>query len=220
MTDNAVTPNTASASQTVKMSLAGILLEIKRLDERILKASSNKPFISLEYAHRFMPARQDKFKAYQANWQSAIDLIKRQETLRGQLAQANATTDVVIAGQKMTIAQAIKLKESIRHYDFLLQNAARQLSKAQLEYQTAKSRLDSDAQQLRISRSSGEGVMSQEQIDSETKDLFQQNEKDLVDPVDLEKEIEKYQTWVMEFRDNVDLVLNAANVTTHIDVPM
>ncbi|MFS0576896.1 hypothetical protein AB1K83_14750 [Sporosarcina sp. 179-K 3D1 HS] len=108
---------------TRTMSIHRALSELKTLNDRIAKAIREADFIATDRksAQKFNGLSIDEYeKTIQAGFDKAVSLIERRNRIKDAIVQSNAVTEVVVAGETMTVAKAIERKTSIQNEENLL----------------------------------------------------------------------------------------------------
>jgi cupin superfamily acireductone dioxygenase involved in methionine salvage len=133
---------------------------------------------------------------------------------------SNAVTKVTIADVEMTVADAIERKTSIVYEQTLLNTLKRQTmnskSTVATENQKVEIRLDQQLNQMfgndNVSAKTSEGAIAY------AKEFRNQNEFELIDPLSIDKEIEKLEKGIDDFLSEVDYVLSTSNALTEIEI--
>ncbi|MEK1828830.1 hypothetical protein AAAC51_06675 [Priestia megaterium] len=132
---------------------------------------------------------------------------------------ANATTNVTIAGDEMTIAEVIDQKDFIMYKQSLLQELERQQSlNIQLMERAAMDmevRLD---KRLESDFGSKDRKNYADEIEEVTNKFKNRNQPNIIDPISIRSEIEELRTEIDKFLVEVDSVLSEANATTMIEL--
>lgn len=101
---------------TNEMTITRALAELKLLDKRINRTINEASFGGLTVGKKisagFNNAEEIESRA-KSDLQSVQDLIKRRNDVKSAIVVSNATTEVEIAGVRMTVAEAIERKTSI-----------------------------------------------------------------------------------------------------------
>lgn len=204
----------------MQITVTKALTELKKLDKQISKLTQQGQFI--------LTATRDKVsgftnvdeaaKSVQSNYNKIVDLQKRRANIKAKLTASNAVTKVTIAGQEMTVAEAIERKSSIQQDVDLLGVLKKQFNSAvttQVRHeQTVQAEIDRKVEQVfgnakKIDSNDGTYKAIQEQV-------LSSNKFELVDPLSLASVIEKLEDSIDEFRANVDVELSVSNATTSI----
>lgn len=204
-------------SQQITVTRA--LAQVKALNDRINRATS-QAFVTTTTGgkHESGKAVQEVEVALKSNLQSVVDLIAQRAALKGAIVRSNATTQVVIADVKMTVAEAIERKTSILLDKTLLAHLNSQLTQNQSKAERAnvlnQARLDQQIQTLL----GKDRKLDDSEVSSLTELFNKQNRSEVVDPNDLSKVIEKLTSDINAFDEEVDYALSEINAVTKITV--
>lgn len=98
---------------TERMNVHKALCELKILDERIRKAIQECKIVEMKKVAANMVGSQniEDFKATErANYDKAVDLMRRRTAIKRAVVLSNAVTKVVVCGEEYTVAEAIEMK--------------------------------------------------------------------------------------------------------------
>lgn len=207
----------------MKMTLTRALAELKMLDKRIEKTINEGQYIAYEIGNKGIKGFQqkDEFITYaKGQYDSALKLIDNRKKIKAALVKANAVTVVEIAGESMTLAEAIERRNSINHEAVLLRVLSQQFTKVtnkvELENISVQERLDN----LLESQFGKDGKTKND----DTKDLIDlyntKHAAKIVDPIGLRNVIQKYQDKYDQFSTEVDFILSETNAKTEIEVQL
>lgn len=204
----------------MEMSLTRVLNEIKLLDKKIQQASV-QPFLMFSVGGK--PATgyesiKDMENLTEANYNSVTDLISRRNKLKGLLTAANATTQVTIAGEKMTIAQAIDRKSSISLEVNLLNQMNAQLSNNVNIVENGNVQVQQNVDRLLEASFGRDKKITEAESEAITKPYESKHKIKLVDKINIRDKINKLSSKIEDFQNEVDFVLSEANAKTTIDV--
>lgn len=197
-----------------KISITRALVELKTLDSRIQKKIDSSLFVSFR-GQFYQPP--DSINDAASCYQSINDLIKHRTNLKSAIISSNASTQVTICGQTITVAEAIETKSSIKHKKNLLGvlkaqygDAIRKVeninakARQDLEYKTSRDAVDKDKQQMSLEEFSNTYI--------------KMHGAELFDPLKLNQKIEELESYITQFEQEVDYVLSEKNATTFIEV--
>lgn len=199
------------------------LNEVKLYDSKISRALRTAKFASIEEKGSVRNANKtvaDFKKDAQGSYDSVMALIKNRDTIKQAIILSNATTEVTIAGETMTVAEAIERKTSIANESALQRKMEQDLSYAQDEVQMINRNIDLDAQRVIDKALDGKSK------DNDTKELVENIQKQydsrkakvLEGVKDLQKKTVDLGEKIAQFRSDVDFVLTTSNCTTTIEV--
>lgn len=208
----------------MEMSITRALAELKLLDKRIQKeinATTNigmtiggKPMTGFSSVKEF----EDKVKS---NYQSVKDLIARRQKIKNAIVKSNAETFVTIAGNEMTVAEAIEYKSSIDYKKHLLNKLEDDYRRITVKYEqeseNVKIRLDKFLESS-FGKEFDKKKDEAERIKESSDGFMRLNEPKLVDPLDIKKQIEELSKHIDEFESEVDFTLSESNTITKITI--
>lgn len=204
----------------MKMSLTRVLNEIKVLDSRIEKAS-HMPLVMLSVGGKpttTYNSIKDMENEIKSNYDSVTDLIARRNKLKSLLVKANATTEVEIAGEKMTIAQAIDRKTSIKLEKSLLNQMITQFNNANQVIQR-NNNLMQEKIDMMLQTAAGSGSKLTEEASKGISEPYKKNhETTLVDKINIRDKINTMEEKIERFESEVDFCLSEINAKTEIEV--
>jgi regulator of extracellular matrix RemA (YlzA/DUF370 family) len=204
---------------TVTDALAELTLLEKRIDSARAALDNNTLIAVVEVGQ--VPigfkSRDDHATKARAALQRVDALIDRRRTIKRAVVISNASTIVSVAGQEMTVAEAIEMKNFITYYGSILNTMVSVYTRTQNEYKKAqaqiKERLDKLAMEVLGKNAASEKYQS-------LADSFLAREGvELLDPTNLAEGIERRQAFVEEFKSTCDRVLSISNARTMIEVP-
>ncbi len=196
-----------------KITLNRALVQLKLNHKKIDKAT-RKVFITYKVGDKV----QDENADPKAALDSVNSLITYGESIKAALVIANATTNVTINDEVMSIAAAIEKKKTILYYKSLLSAMTRQLSYAKSEVDETN-----DNVQIRLDRlleaNFGKDLKARDtEISQITKSFNEVNQAKLLDPIGLEVRIENLSEYIDGFESEVDIVLSEINAVTYIEI--
>ncbi len=206
----------------MKLTLHRALSELKTIDKRIKDTIISLKPVEIYQKDKKIKGHIEKEefeKQAIANFDSIIALIKRKNLIKCAIVLKNATTEVVVNGEKMSIAEAITYKD-------LLQYKKELIDKLHLQFNAVKASLEKNnfevSQQLQknIEAMLGKDNVksSKEDIETLSKPFLSMNEWHLVDPLKVEDKINTLVEEYNKFYSEVDSVLSEANAITTIEI--
>jgi len=194
-----------------KMTITRGLANLKLLDKKIKKAIGNGNYITFKIGQKASMDIDPK-----ASLQKVSDLISRRNTIKTAIMMSNAQTYVTVAGEKMTVVEAIDRKTSIE-LDKLLLLKLRHDREANADHIE-----DVNADMQRRLDRLLESSMGSDTDDKENKAIVESFEKrnkaEAVDALGIDKVIDEMETMIDEFDSEVDLCLSESNSLTSIEV--
>lgn len=206
------------------MSLTRALAEVKLLEKRVAKQSSELQPIAVKVGGKIkqpFQVEETKFKAdVQSAWDSITDLIKRRQKIKRALNKANAETEVTIGDQKMTIAEAIDMKSFIKNQENLLNYLRQEKARSNTQIERINEKVNQGLQKLLEQHFSKEGNARPKQEDMQeiSEPYLKNNQAALVDPINIDEKIKELQKQIDEFILNVDFSLSEINSKTEITI--
>lgn len=200
------------------------LSELKLIDARIKTSinslsaidvfqgrSPNKAMISGKTLAEFEADANSKYK-------SITDLIERRSDIKSAIMRSNSVTEVLIGGTKMTVADAIEFKTVIGYQIELLNRLKVQYSSVRTKIETNRVDLEKKVEAM-ITQSLGTDKKTDKSMyDTIAGPMFDANELKMVDPLQLEKLIEKSEKAIFDFTSEVDFILSESNARTSIEI--
>ncbi|WP_341323381.1 hypothetical protein NSQ62_07875 [Solibacillus sp. FSL H8-0523] len=204
----------------MSLSIAGALVELKLLDKRIEKATNNALFVSIKQGKdvpKLFKNIDEVNATIKASQQSVTDLIKRRNVIKSAIVVSNATTGVTIAGETMTVAEAIERKNSIEYDKALLFSYQRQLA-ASIKL-VDKHNLDvMQRADMMVQTFLGNDKSKASEAESLRSNFLESHSASLVDPIDIKKIINNLELYIDNFEAEVDLVLSTSNAITYLEI--
>lgn len=205
-----------------KISIHKALSELKLLDKRIRKSIEN--FIPL--GAKTKTSKVNNFKSEvdfnkdaKEDYQSILDLIQRRKDLKSAIISSNASTEVVVGGIKMKVAEAIDYKQVIDYRKMLLKNLKYSYSGIKASIEDSNAKVEANALSVAKETLKKDNVkIGDNDAVQFTKPYIEYNEFHLVDPLGAEEQIKKLEEEIDNFEAEVDAVLSESNSLTIIDV--
>jgi len=200
-----------------QMSITQALAELKLLDKRIQKALDHVNWTDVKT--KANPLDVEKFtRTARAEFQSFTDLVKRYDTIKRAVVLSNATTRVRVGTWEGTVAEAIEYKRSIFYKNRLLDVMKLQLLTAKEQFKQQQEAVDARLEKLLHSELGKDVKTSPETITALTNTFRQNNNVELVDPLDLAGRTRELEEEIESFETNVDWVLSETNGKTMIQI--
>lgn len=204
------------------LSITKALVELKTLNKRIEKKTLQLDPIAVSTGDKLperIKSRKDFEEKAKADFQSIRDLIARRAQIKSAVVQSNALTKVTIAGETLTVAEAIERKSSIESEKALQRQLASRFAEGidQVEdyNQSLKGQL---LKLLEATYSKSEAQISKDDHDKVAIPFFKNNEAKIIDPLDAKKLQEDLDEKISAFEDEVDVVLSESNARTDISI--
>lgn len=197
------------------------LTELKTLDDRITRAihegtfcagnkRSNKKIngISLDEYDRVIQGSYDK----------VVGLISRRNLIKSAIVESNAKTHVSVAGDILTVAQAIERKASINYDKALVARMKKDYLMVTGSINKQNEELPKKLETYLTSILGNKDQAKPEEIEEHTKLFMSRNEWDFIDPLKIKSVVDGMEEKIMAFETDVDSVLSESNAVTFIDV--
>ena len=206
-----------------KITVTEGLNELKLYDSKIEKAIDNLKLIGAKKksVDKVGVVNVEKFVVdAKAAHQSIMDLIRNRNTLKAVIVKSNAITYLEIGDKTMTVAEAIERKNSIQYEKDLLLAMKAQYASATVTVNKENTKVDNKVDELIqsfVSRDTTKKFDKNEQTAVEA--LYrEQNEWELVDPLNLFDLMTKLEADIDTFESQVDGKLSLCNATTFIEL--
>ena len=208
-----------------QISVTRALTEVKHLNDRINRATGMQFVGNARGKDTFKvvlgnnQSVADVENIFKQNLQSALDLISRRDLLKRKIVESNSSTKVTVAGETMSVSEAIEKKASIQYKINLLQSLRQQYQQALnvTEQHNAKlyQEIDNAVQQA---YSNDKGKVDAEQYEAVAKPRLQRNEVSVIDSIKAQEVIKKLDEEISAFVSEIDFILSESNAKTLIEV--
>ena len=210
----------------MNITITRALTRIKSIDKLLEKELSDNqtPFVVAIKKDSKIAGFENKesyMTAVKARLQSINALINEKTKLKNAILKSNSVTKVIIAGKEYTVSDAIAMKEIIEKKNLLL-------GKLNGDYAQASFTMDKENERAKVSAENyiinifGSDKTSNknlaDEIETATKAYMDRNSYSLCDPISIKSKINELEKEIIEFRDEVDLVLSESNAKTSIEV--
>ena len=203
-------------------SITRALVELKTLTKRIEKKTLElDPVVALtgDKLPERIKSRKDFEEKAKADFQSISDLISRRALIKSAVVQSNALTQVEIAGEKLTVAEAIERKSSIEFEKSLQRQLAARFTEGVDFVENYNEKLKGQLLKLlEATYSKSEAQISKDDHDKVAIPFFKSNEAKIIDPLGAKALQEKIADQVTAFEDEVDVILSESNARTDITI--
>lgn len=211
--------------ENTKMTIHRALAELKLIDSRIEKGINvvePTGLMQLGKPVNGFYSKEDFEKEVKAKYQSVTDLIDRKNKIKSAIVKANGTTNVVVGGKTMTIADAINFKTVITVKKTLIAQLQRKHNAVKAKFNQENEKINTVALEnakIMIGKQGDDRVKpNDEDVKNIVEPFVKRNEFHLVDPLKVEETVEKLQIEVDEFEVEVDAVLSEINALTEIEI--
>lgn len=153
-----------------------------------------------------------------SDYQSLTDKMARLQGIETALAKHNSESDVEIAGFVYKKSEAIALKQyGMIYYRELLDEMKHQ-------YRTEKSKADIANRNLEeksgkyMAENFGTKEKGTDDYEAERQRWIENNEFEVVDPLNIKQKIDELDKYISDFELNVDTALSISNATNEIEI--
>jgi hypothetical protein len=208
----------------MEMTITRGLAELKLLDSRIASTIGQAQFIDSKKksAVKVTPTQTvDEFNEKAKSTYASIEkLIANRKLIKSAIVESNANTIVEVSGVKMTVADAIERKESVKYEQMFLNQMINNYNQA-----VAKTNRENEKVQVKLDEllvasfgKEGKGKTDANEIEMISKPFLAQNEFEVVDVLKIKDKIEKLQLDIQGFVSEVDYILSESNSVNRISV--
>jgi hypothetical protein len=209
---------------TESMTIHQALVELKTLEKRITTEIRSVVYV-VANKHGNTKIEGIPVKEYSqtvtSHYQKVRDLMRRREAIKRAVVLTNAQTTVAVAGKTYTVAEAIEMKNhGLEGLNLLLMRLTN-------DYTTAKRTADNangDTLERRaddhIKNLFGNSDMkgASEEVRNAREEFIKNQTMELVDPIGIQKEMEKLSEEIVNFQMEVDSALSVSNALTTITI--
>jgi hypothetical protein len=205
-----------------KISITRALVELKTLDKRIQKTLDNLEPVTTLIGNKLEVGIKNKEEFEnntKASYQSLTALVERKRKIKSAVVRSNAITEISVANEKMTVAEAIERKSSIEIEKNIRKKLAgkysdkiKQIEKHNINIQGQIFKL------LQATYSKPESEISKEDYDRIAVPFKENNEAKLVDPLEIKKKLKEIEEQIDQFESEVDIALTESNSRTEIEI--
>lgn len=204
------------------VTITRALSELSLLDARINRAINEAMFITNKKnsSKNVLNGRmtvEEFSKEVKATYQSITDLIERRKRIKELIVESNANTKVIISGVTYTVASAIERKNSIAYEKHLLNKLTSSLATIQRKVEDENQRVENEINQMNLAYMNRESAVSETMLKM-NEEYRQQNQSQVVDPLNLRILIDTLNKSIEDFENEVDFVLSESNSITKIDI--
>ncbi|OKH52244.1 hypothetical protein NIES2101_15595 [Calothrix sp. HK-06] len=209
------------AVMTVTDALAELTLLQKRIDSATT-ALQNDALITVVEVGK-IPTGYRTREEYEVNARAALQrvnaLMERRQLIKRAIVLANASTRVTVAGQEMTVAEAIEMKNFIAYYEKVLATMQSAYNQTRNQYEKAQAKVKERLDKLALEVLGKNEAVNSEQYQALTDSFMAREGVELLDPTNIAREIERRQEFIEDFKSSVDRVLSISNARTNIEIP-
>lgn len=207
-----------------KMTIHRALAELKLIDSKIEKAITliePTGVMQLDKPVNNFYKKEDFESDAKAKLQSVLDLINRKNKIKSAIVSANGVTKVVVAGNEMTIADAINYKAVIGFKKSLIVSLVKKHNSVKSKFLVENEKCHNVALEnakIMIGKQGDDRVKpTDDDVKAIVEPFVKRNELHLVDPLEVEKLALSMQNEIDNFEIEVDAVLSEINAITIIE---
>lgn len=208
-----------------KMTIHRALSELKLIDAKIEKgigAIEPTGLTQMDKPVNGFYKREDFEKSAQSNFDSVTALIERKTKIKSAIVTANGSTNVVVGGKTMTIADAITQKTIIAFKKNLIASLTKKHNAVKAKFMTENEKVNNVALENAKIMIGKQGDGTVKPTDTDVKNIVEpfvkRNEFHLVNPLDVENLVLKLQSEVDSFEADIDAVLSEINAITVVEI--
>jgi hypothetical protein len=206
----------------MKISITRGLSELKVLKNRYEREIRDIKLIGVSVANKMTQpyssyTPSDFENQAKAGFQSLTDLEKRIVQIKTKIDQSNFVTKVKVAGEEMTVLEAIELKNFVDLKETKLLTLKLQLRKAKDSYEEAE-RKNRERIEKNVADQTAAGTKDAA-LEAKIKESIENMYPIvMIDPIKLEEEVKKEEKFLEDFKNEIDFVLSESNSTTYIEI--
>jgi len=206
------------------MSVTRALKELKLLDKRITDGTNVLKICDVtqqKFGNKALGTQitgQEFSLKAKSSFQSLQDLINRRGNIKSAIVLSNANTAVKIGSKTMTVAKAIEEKRFLPVKAHLLQKLMVEIGSVRKLMEQNKAQLDNQITNLVQQNTGKDRKIDKDDYEKIAKPFIEANELHLLDPINVDAEIERLRNEINEFETDVDVSLTETNSRTMISI--
>ena len=206
----------------MKISITRGLSELKVLKNRYEREIRDAKLIGVSVGKKMVSPYtsykpEDFENQAKAGFQSLMDLEKRIIEIKTKIDQSNFITKVKVAGQEMTVLEAIEMKNLVDLKEQRLLLLKQQLKSARNSFEEAEKK-NRERVEKNVADQTAAGTKDAN-LEAEVKESIDRlYPLALIDPIKVEDEIKKEEKFLEDFKGEVDFVLSESNSLTYIEI--
>ena len=212
----------------MKITLNKALRMKKMLDKRIIGAISDNKSIGVIKSGIIVAdtlQNQTEFESsVKSNMQSLTDLIAQRDYLSKSIMEKNMSSSTTINNQTFTLSQLLELNKTISYYELLLKKLKGQYADTVEQYERQLEDVEYEANEMlksRFSTNVEDAKAKKGKDDASALNAYANykalNEPKLIDPIKLGDKLKELESFVEQFKDDVDSAISDLNATTEIE---
>ena len=206
----------------MKISITRGLSELKVLKNRYEREIRDAKLIGVSVGKKMVSPYtsykpSDFEEQAKSGFQSLMDLEKRIIEIKTKIDQSNFITKVKVAGQEMTVLEAIEMKNLVDLKEQRLLLLKQQLKSARNSFEEAEKK-NRERVEKNVADQTAAGTKDAN-LEAEVKESIDRlYPLALIDPIKVEDEIKKEEKFLEDFKGEVDFVLSESNSLTYIEI--
>lgn len=203
------------------MTIHEALSELKVIGDRINTAINHTFVASNKHTNKKINGMtiEEFTNDIQSAYQKVNDLIKRRNAIKKAVVLSNAVTKIEINGLEMTVAEAIEMNNSgIEYKEQLLSQLSRQLSLCNKSVNDNNIKAENAADKFVTDTFGNKDNTNAAEIEIARKSYIEAQSYELINPLNLQKEIENLNDEISKFKTKVDSALSVSNAVTTINI--
>lgn len=204
------------------MTIHRALSELKLIDAKIEKTIESIHPSGIAQKGKLVNMHYDRAefeKQAKANYDSVLALIDRKGKIKSAIVNANSVTELTVAGKKMTIADAINLKQAMQIKTKFANSLEQKHNGTKATAEKTNKQIEENALRLASAALQKDNVkINDGDAVAITEPYLEKNLFHLVDPLAVENKIAEIKTEILEFESEVDSALSEINAITYITI--
>lgn len=206
---------------TVTEALAELTLLQKRIESARASLENGTLITVVEVGK--VPTGFKSREEYEVNAKALVQrvqaLLDRRRAIKRAIVVSNASTRVTVAGEEMTVAEAIEMKNFIDYYEAILDTMQSAYTQTRNQYEKAQAKIKERLDKLALEVLGKNEAVNSDQYQSLVDSFMAREGVELLDPTNISKEIERRMIFIEEFKSTCDRVLSISNATTTVEIP-
>lgn len=211
----------------MKISITRALAELKRLDDRLNRMTTDQSiFVSVAVGQGdkqkvlgVSDTVQNVVSQIQSNRDRVNSMIEQRAKIKAAVVASNAATKVKLGSREMTVAEAIELKKSIDVRRNILATYRRQVTQANALVAKQNAALEVQIEtNLATIYGNEKGKVDASMFEAIAKPQREQKEASLIDPIKINDLIKSLEEDISLVETELDFSLSEINAKTEIEV--
>jgi len=205
----------------MEMTLTRALNEVKLLEKRINKYNTDDATWVAVSKNGKIGTNTDVnilSSIAKENKQSLTDLIKRRNSIKHKILNANNSTTIKVANEEYTIAEAIDMKNFIEIERDVYRTIKMQIHRTEREYTIKCEEVDNLVERTVSQTLQSDGKKDASMVAGIEKYVRDNNKIVLEDPAHITKWVDERLEYVENFINEIDFSLSEINAITKIEV--